>query len=562
MSARGEWILLATVSTVAMTGCGGGGGGSNSGVTPAPTPGAAATVTITPYAPEGMAPSIGISRTVGETFAQDVKGTITSKNLAAGEIVYLRVQDKGDTLLMPETMPVSPNGPFTVTLRPKRELLPGEYVDTFELTACRDPRCDAVYGAPVGVRYRVSISQLGDWQGIQRDHRHDGFVPTNIDASRLAVLWEWRPPLTSPAGGGIFVTRPATTPDAVAVLSGTYTTGGPQDDIALHVVDEFTGQPRWSWPIPDGVYAQAPVTAMSALNTRQVILQTLNHSSLVTSFNAQTGVVNYSAEVGAPISTRTLAPTSFALWTYYYAGPNGSEIHSIDNTTGALRWSRQRPGLQSGTPTVRNAGVYHRSSVLYQNGRTIEVLDTETGSFRGTITDPGSDGADSPFMRPVMAIGSRDNVIAVSYNGAAGASPLSSFNIDGLNWEWSTVHSYRSFAVSDLAVYSYREGSAVPTLDAIDERNGQLLWSWMPPVADAQVRTVGNLMLTQNLVFISTEGADGHGFVWAIDRATRQAVWRHAGGGYVVMSGSQTLYVLTGPGNGQPSNMLRAFRMK
>ena len=99
------------------------------------------------------------------------------------------------------------------------------------------------------------------------------------------------------------------------------------------------------------------------------------------------------------------------------------------------------------------------------------------------------------------------------------------------------------------------------TLDAIDENTGLLQWSWTPPADAAQARTVGNILLTRNLVFVSTEGNDGSSFVWALDRATRQPVWKHAGGGYVIMSGAQTIYVLSGPGNGRPSEMLRAFRM-
>ncbi|HEY0502864.1 MAG TPA: hypothetical protein VGD42_05135, partial [Lysobacter sp.] len=97
-----------------------------------------------------------------------------------------------------------------------------------------------------------------------------------------------------------------------------------------------------------------------------------------------------------------------------------------------------------------------------------------------------------------------------------------------------------------------------PTLDAIDESSGQVLWSWTPPAVDAQTAMVGNILLTRNLVFFSTEGAGGS-FVWAVDRATRQVVWRYPGGGYLVMSGNRTLHVISGAYGG-PLELVRTFR--
>ena len=98
----------------------------------------------------------------------------------------------------------------------------------------------------------------------------------------------------------------------------------------------------------------------------------------------------------------------------------------------------------------------------------------------------------------------------------------------------------------------------MPTLDAIDEADGQVLWTWVPPSTDAQTEMVGTVLLTRNLVSISTEGASSS-WVWAIDRDTHQVVWRYPKGGYLTMSGSRTLYVLSGPIGGELQHM-SAFR--
>lgn len=538
---------LAVAFSVAACGGGGGGGGGNQSVPPpAPTPTpSTATVTITPKGP------IVHNDYTGVSFTTMAEGTVAATNLAPGESIYLRLRDTNNTLAMPATQPVTPNQPFKFALGPKGELMPSDYSGQIEFTACRDAQCTSMYGPPVSVAYSLDIWTLGEWETIQRDATHAGFVPTTIDTTRLNLIWDWRPPAPTGAVLDTFITRPATDGDGVAVLAGYNRPSGPQE-AALYSIHEHSGKTRWSYAIPSGTYAQAPATGVG-----QVFLQTLNSPTLLTSFDPHTGAVKYSIGSGAGTGTQTLAPTSYANLSFYNAGPNGSELHSIDNVSGTLRWSRPRTtNLQAGTPTVRTG------EVIYQSGNKIEIVDILTGAPRGTINDPSSDGASSAFARSIVALGSRGNAIAVSYNSATGAHPLSSFNLDGRRWEWSTSASYRSFAVSDGMVYAYREGAPVPTLDAIDEATGTVSWSWSPQAIDAQVRTTGNIMLTRNLVFISTEGNGGDSYVWAIDRATRLPAWRYPGGGYVIMSGGRTIFVLTGPGNGRPPELLRAFRVQ
>lgn len=489
----------------------------------------------------------------GADFTVMAEGTVAATNLAAGEVIYLRLRATNGALAVPSTQPVTPNQPFRFALRPNGELTPGDYAGQIEYTACRDALCNSTYGPTVSAAYSLDIWSLGEWSTIQRDSTHAGFVATSIDATRLNLLWEWRPPAPTGSGGQIYVTRPVTVSGYVVVLSGYTPTSGPQQS-ALYSIGEFNGTTKWTYAVPSGEYAQAPASA--SLINAQIFLQTLNSPNLLTSLDTNTGAIRYTMPRGAAANVQTLAPTTYANLTFYNAGAGGGELHAIENGMGKLIWSHPRTGPQAGTPAVR------QGEVIYQSGTTIQIVDMLTGTLRGQINDPASDGASSPFQRSVLVLGSRGNVIAVSYNGATGAHPLSSFNIDGRRWEWSTQHSYRVLSVSDGMIYAYREGATVATLDAIDEATGLVQWSWSPPAADAQARTTGNIMLTRNLVFISTEGGGGDSFVWAIDRATRQPVWRYPSGGYVIMSGSRTIYVLTGPGNGRPSETLRAFRIR
>jgi hypothetical protein len=72
--------------------------------------------------------------------------------------------------------------------------------------------------------------------------------------------------------------------------------------------------------------------------------------------------------------------------------------------------------------------------------------------------------------------------------------------------------------------------------------------------------SVGNILVTRNMVYFSTEGTTTS-WVWAIDRATHQVAWRYPNGGYVAMSGSRTLLLVSGP-PGEDWDSLRAFRLQ
>jgi outer membrane protein assembly factor BamB len=92
-------------------------------------------------------------------------------------------------------------------------------------------------------------------------------------------------------------------------------------------------------------------------------------------------------------------------------------------------------------------------------------------------------------------------------------------------------------------------GGVVYVLDAIDNQleardqgSGTLLWSWH--ASDPQETTItGNLLLTQNLIFLSTSAT-----TYAIDLSTHQAVWSTPVTGALAMSSNRVLYIVTSTG--------------
>ncbi|HNI34437.1 MAG TPA: hypothetical protein PLV93_03505 [Microthrixaceae bacterium] len=74
-------------------------------------------------------------------------------------------------------------------------------------------------------------------------------------------------------------------------------------------------------------------------------------------------------------------------------------------------------------------------------------------------------------------------------------------------------------------------------LEARAEADGTLLWSWTPPLA-AERRFVSEVLLTDNLVFVSTNAT-----TYAIDRQTRLPVWSHPLSGKMALSRQGVLYL-------------------
>jgi outer membrane protein assembly factor BamB len=75
-------------------------------------------------------------------------------------------------------------------------------------------------------------------------------------------------------------------------------------------------------------------------------------------------------------------------------------------------------------------------------------------------------------------------------------------------------------------------------LEARAEASGALLWSWSPPTS-SETSYVGDVLLTNNLVFLSTNTT-----IYAIDTTTHQSVWSLPTSGYLALSEYGVLYVV------------------
>ena len=487
-------------------------------------------MTITPKGP------VTASIAAGESLSAVLEGTWQASNLPAGGAVHLKVDDPTGTFANPAVEPAPAGGSFRYALAPKGVLLSGEHTGQLEITACRDAACAQTWGTPVRVDFSISITTLGEWETLNRDSTHASFVPTEFDPTRLSIAWEWDAPEVSGAVER-YITRPATTSGSLVVISGGTIPDGTQRN-TMFALNELDGSPRWSRRVADGITAVAPGS-----NGELAYLVTPGADTLITALDGRTGEVAFTYPQTTSPTAAVMAPTEDRGQLFFFAGRDGGELHAIDARTGSPLWTAPRYDLQVTTPTVGDGG-----HLYYRGISEIAVGDRRTGTPGYPILR--RDG-DMPLATEpsTVAHGSYANLIAHSFTPTRG-DRLNNFNEASKQKDWSTSNYYGPyFAVGSGAVYAQRLGPARATLEAFDELTTRVLWTWSAPAADNQDRVIHNVVATRNVVFASTEeAATGRSFLWAIDAKTGQTLWRQDKGGYVVISGSRTVYVLSKSG--------------
>jgi outer membrane protein assembly factor BamB len=210
---------------------------------------------------------------------------------------------------------------------------------------------------------------------------------------------------------------------------------------------------------------------------------------------------------------------------------------------GSRTWAHLASGAwDMFTPAVDDRYVYH------YNGGSLFLIDRLNGQTVHSVEDPlGSSSAHSYHGSPM--IGGSNNVIAFARGAFSGRASsqveqyeqrvLSSFNIATATYQWSTANSYLTTpAVAKGVIYAARNSPM--SLDAIDERTGRLIWSWVP-VGSTDASFHRNIVVTDNVVFVSTDRN-----VYALDLATKKPVWSLPAPGMLAISGDWTLYIATG----------------
>ncbi|HEY5852337.1 MAG TPA: PQQ-binding-like beta-propeller repeat protein [Lysobacter sp.] len=484
----------------------------------------------------------------GDDFSIALDGTWSSSNLGAGT-VYLRVTDNGDTFVLPPVQAAPANNTFHFALNAITSVQAGDRNGTLTVRACKDQACTELYsGATASLDYRLQVTAVGEWETVQRNATHTGYVPIRLDPARFAKAWEWTFPQDATAADS-FILRPATGPGAVYLVGGNLDINDNTYGVSTLSLDENTGAVKWSSRLP-GDRVGGP-----AAGGGLIYIPTPFSNTHFTALDANSGAVRFNYTQTTLPHPQFIAPTLFGGDAYFVAGINGNEMHSANAMTGLQRWARPRVGSVPTTPAVDQNFVY------YFGSGALNIHDRLTGDPVASLVDPSSGRLDQATTL-VPVLGSRGNVIVNSYASGSFANRITSFNIAARRWEWSTVGNYRPlFAAAPGVIYAIRRGGTGLGVDAIDEATGSVIGSWSPPTAHAQEYSTSNVVVTRNLVFVSTASFSGPGYTYAIDRATMQAVWTYPESSSSVISANRTLYLLAGDPQ-FPAKRIVAFKLR
>jgi putative pyrroloquinoline-quinone binding quinoprotein len=232
-----------------------------------------------------------------------------------------------------------------------------------------------------------------------------------------------------------------------------------------------------------------------------------------------------------------LAPTIGASGVYTNAGTYGG-LYGFD-TSGNLLFFDGVAQQDEWTPAVDATHVYAYT------GDGLHIFDPVTGAVQMTITDPTFTNYVYDIGGSVV-LGTAGHAVAAAYtnsllNGCGIGNTLVGFNTTLGTINWKVPGCFPSNPAYHAGLL-YIANQNPMQLEVRSEADGSIQWSWIPPVA-ADISFLSEALLTQNMVFISTNTA-----VYGIDTTTHQTVWSYpaAGGARLALSANGILYLQFG----------------
>lgn len=356
------------------------------------------------------------------------------------------------------------------------------------------------------------------WRMVQGNASHTGYVPVRVGRSAPAVAWEWPDAKDS-------ASPPAINPVVTGHGSVYVATESYYCEATLYALDALSGAARWTRGFDDTCNFNPPAVG----GDRVFVATSSGHEG---------------AELWAlhPGDGRQVFHTPFDNQWYempaptvydgaiYTNGGNGG-VYAFDRA-GAPLWASSAEDIDIQAPAVGADHVYHYS------GTALSILDRASGRRLGTISDTPDPGTFASYMGAPV-IGGHGNVIVHSRSSDGQGRVLSSFNVASKKREWSTAREYDTApALANSLLYAGR--NAGMAVDAIDEFTGEVLWSWSPAPGRGDTGFRHNIIVTDDLLLVSTDAA-----VYAVDLATRETAWRHDDPGQLALSG-RFLYIVTG----------------
>jgi hypothetical protein len=510
--------------------CGGGGGRPK-----APASAPAAPVPSMSFAPGALDSSYPAGVSVQAALQATPSAPISQP-------LTLQVSGAGPALLDP-SWSANADGSYTLSFSTSTTIPAATYSGTLQVTLCLDAQCRSpLAGSPYDVAYSITVTNpyggttplnrwpgVPDWTTYQGNAAHTAWVPATLNPVQFAPRWTWTVPADSSASPPVLST--------VSLADGhVYVNAGHK----LYALEEQDASTIWTHDFsavsadPGGPFYPTALNPPAAQPGQVFVTTSGQQGTYLWILSSADGSVTSQTPFAAQFESY-LAPTPYGANVYNDGGLYGG-MAAFDANSGTPVFFAPLAQFDEYTPAVDSRYAYaYLGSVVPGAPAQLYVLD-HTGALQFSIADASyAWGGYAMDCAPVL--GAANSVFAVDLGNPASNS-LVDFDIAARTVSWTAPGPYSgSPAYANGVIYALNTSPL--RLEVRSESGGALLWHWTPQ-QPGENQFVGDVLLTDNLVFLSTNVA-----VYAIDLATQQSVWSMATPGRLALSANGVLYIVT-----------------
>lgn len=449
--------------------------------------------------------------------------------------VFAAASDAGQLFAQNVTVSATANG-YSLWLTLSTTKPAGHHTGTVNISLCADVSCNTPQSpASFSLPYDVWILASGsawpgdhlttlvpwngvpDWNMFQGNAAHTGYVPVEIDPNSFST--RLLGPTLNNQNGYNYPAKTLTTNAGRIFLSY---------DTKLRALNEHDASELWNHEFSSYLFAN--VNPPAAGNGMVFVASGQQSATYMYAFNEVSGAPVFQSQMSSQWESY-LAPTIGPLGVYTNAGTYGG-LYGF-NFAGQQLFFAGLNQQSDWTPAVNAASVYSYTGYL-------SVNDPVTGAVQASINDPNFTNYVYRINGSVV-LGAPGSVFAAAYenaylNGGGIGNTLVRFNVNNQSIAWQNNGVYPRTPAYDAGVV-YAGNNNPLRLEARAESNGNLLWSWVPPVNDGTGFN-SEVLLTDSMIFVATSIA-----TYGIDRATHQLVWSYPLGGRLALSRNGVLYI-------------------
>jgi hypothetical protein len=403
-----------------------------------------------------------------------------------------------------------------------------------------------------GLTPLTKMAGAGDWTTYQGNNAHTGYVPVTLNPSVFGLRWSWVQPLGGPAVPGSELVSMVVTGNDQLYVTSLAPSPGTFGAERLYALKEFDASQVWMQEINKSTGGVIGIGAPTFASGKVFFI------------GAPPGTIGTSLQwFSAADGTSATAPVGGNFYAFYPPLVVGNLVFAQDNYYGGVNAhdiTTGKPVYQTNYVTYPGTNVWLPASDgtnLYIYSQTnfsqagLATVNAQTGIAKPVIADSKwafQTGVGDKFNVPVFAASG-----SVFTNNAGQYMTRYDTNAGTLVWRF-TEYFVNNPAYSSGVLYI--ESAGFNRLEAHAEADGAMLWSWSPPTAFDN-SFVGDVLLTNNLVFVSTNYA-----VYAIDVNTHQTAWSYPRAGHLALSANGVLYVVTVDNSGKSDGNIFAINVQ